>query len=147
MTIERASIGGRANWSGAAFELRLGVQFCVYILVGDAAGLGPGAARRVQLQAPEPVDDLILEFETGTRWAIQAKAGTSVRVEWNSGRPFGKALRQLYHGATSGQTRGAGTHSRATVPPSSTHGDRGPARCCWRAVDACRFVGATVILW
>jgi hypothetical protein len=27
--------GGVANWSGTAFELRLGVQFCVYMLVGD----------------------------------------------------------------------------------------------------------------
>lgn len=99
----RASVGGWANWAGAAFELRLGVEFCVYILVGDAAGLGPGAASRVQLQAPEPVDDLVLEFETGSRWAIQAKAGPSVRVEWNRDRPFGKALRQLYDGATSGQ--------------------------------------------
>ncbi|TET98785.1 MAG: ATP-binding protein, partial [Dehalococcoidia bacterium] len=101
--MERASIGGRANWAGAAFELRLGVEFCVYIMVGEAAGLGPGAARQVQLQAPEPVDDLVLEFETGARWAIQAKAGPSVRVEWNPKRPFGKALRQLYHGVTSGQ--------------------------------------------
>ena len=101
--MERASVGGRANWAGAAFELRLGVEFCVYILVGEAAGLGPGAARCVQLQAPGPVDDLVLEFETGARWAIQAKAGPSVRVEWNPKRPFGKALRQLYHGATSGQ--------------------------------------------
>ncbi len=101
--MERASIGGRANWAGAAFELRLGVEFCVYILVGEAVGLGPGAARRVQLQAPEVVDDLILEFETGTHWAIQAKAGKSVRVEWNPDKPFGKALRQLYAGATSGQ--------------------------------------------
>jgi len=101
--MERASIGGRANWAGAAFELRLGVEFCVYILMGDAAGLGPGAARRVQLQAPEVVDDLILEFETGSRWAIQAKAGQSVRVEWNPRRPFGKALCQLHDGATSGQ--------------------------------------------
>ena len=101
--MERASIGGRANWAGAAFELRLGVEFCVYILVGEAAGLGPGAARQVRLQAPEPVDDLVLEFETGARWAIQAKAGPSVRVEWNPKRPFGKALRQLHHGATSGQ--------------------------------------------
>ena len=65
--MERASIGGRANWAGADFELRLGVQFCVYMLVGDAAGLGPGAACRVQLQAPEPVDDLILEFEIPLR--------------------------------------------------------------------------------
>ena len=81
--MERASVGGRANWAGAAFELRLGVEFCVYILVGEAAGLGPGAARRVQLQAPEPVDDLVLEFETGARWAVQAKAGASVRVEWS----------------------------------------------------------------
>ncbi len=101
--MERASVGGRANWAGAAFELRLGVEFCVYILVGEAAGLGPGAAKRVQLQAPEPVDDLVLEFETGARWAIQAKAGPSVRVEWNPDRPFGKGLRQLYDGATSGQ--------------------------------------------
>jgi len=101
--MERASTGGRANWAGAAFELQLGVEFCVNILVGDAAGLAPGAARRVQLQAPEPVDDLVLEFETGTCWAIQAKAGPSIRVEWNPDRPFGKALRQLYHGATSGQ--------------------------------------------
>ena len=101
--MERASVGGRANWAGAAFELRLGVEFCVYILVGEAAGLGPGAARRVQLQAPEPVDDLVLEFETGARWAVQAKAGASVRVEWSPRRPFGKALRQLYHGAMSGQ--------------------------------------------
>ena len=101
--MERASIGGRANWTGAAFELRLGVEFCVYILMGEEAGLGPGAARRVQLQAPEVIDDLILEFETGTRWAIQAKAGPSVRVEWNPDKPFGKALRQLYNGATSGQ--------------------------------------------
>ena len=97
------SSGGVANWSGAAFELRLGVEFCVYILIGDAAGLGPGAATRVQLQAPEPVDDLVLEFETGTRWAVQAKAGSSVRVEWNPDRPFGKALAQLYRGATGGQ--------------------------------------------
>jgi tetratricopeptide (TPR) repeat protein len=101
--MERASIGGRANWAGAAFELRLGVEFCVYILVGEAAGLGPGAVRSVQLQAPAAVDDLVLEFETGACWAIQAKAGTSVRVEWNPNRPFGKALRQLHHGATSGQ--------------------------------------------
>ena len=91
---DRASLGGRANWAGAAFELRLGVQFCVYILVGDAAGLGPGAARRVQLQAPEPVDDLILEFETGARWALLAKAGSSVRVGCGATRPCGKALRQ-----------------------------------------------------
>lgn len=101
--MERASTGGRANWTGAAFELRLGVEFCVYILMGEEAGLGPGAARRVQLQAPEVIDDLILEFETGARWAIQAKAGPSVRVEWNPDKPFGKALRQLYNGATSGQ--------------------------------------------
>jgi hypothetical protein len=101
--MERASTGGRDNWAGAAFELRLGVEFCVDILVGVDAGLAPGAARRVQLQAPEPVDDLVLEFETGARWAIQAKAGPSVRVEWGPDRPFGKALRQLYHGATCGQ--------------------------------------------
>jgi tetratricopeptide (TPR) repeat protein len=101
--MERASVGGRANWAGAAFELRLGVEFCVYVLVGEAAGLAPGAVRRVQLQAPEAVDDVVLEFETGTRWAVQAKAGKSVRVEWNPNRPFGKALRQLYGGATSGQ--------------------------------------------
>ena len=101
--MERASTGGRANWAGAAFELRLGVEFCVYILIGEAAGLEPGAASCVQLQPPEVVDDLILEFETGARWAIQAKAGPSVRVGWHPGRPFGKALRQLYHGAASGQ--------------------------------------------
>ncbi len=57
----------------------------------------------MQLQAPELVDDLVLEFETGARWVIQAKAGPSVRVEWNRDRPFGKALRQLYHGATGQQ--------------------------------------------
>ncbi|MBU0703507.1 MAG: hypothetical protein KKC18_06530, partial [Chloroflexi bacterium] len=101
--MERSSIGGRANWAGAAFELRLGVEFCVYILVGEYAGLGPGAASRVQLQAPQVVDDLVLEFETGSRWAVQAKAGPSVRVEWNPDRPFGQALRQLYAGAASGQ--------------------------------------------
>ncbi len=99
----RASIGGRANWSGAAFELRLGVEFCLYILIGERAGLGPGALRSVQLQAPEAVDDVVLEFETGARWAIQAKAGKSVRVGWGAKQPFGKALRQLYQGATSGQ--------------------------------------------
>jgi hypothetical protein len=38
-----------ANWAGVAFELRLGVEFCVDILVGDAAGLALGAAHRVQL--------------------------------------------------------------------------------------------------
>jgi len=92
-----------ANWRGAAFELRLGVEFCVYILLGEAAGLAPGAVRTVQLQAPEAVDDLVLEFEHGAKWAIQAKAGSSVRVEWNPERPFGKALRQLYEGATTGQ--------------------------------------------
>jgi hypothetical protein len=100
---DRSSSGGMANWTGAAFELRLGVEFCVYILIGDAAGFGCGAATRVQLQAPEPVDDLVLEFDTGARWAVQAKAGSSVRVEWNPDRPFGKALRQLYDGATSDQ--------------------------------------------
>ena len=97
------SSGGKAQWTGAAFELRLGVEFCVYIVIGDAAGLGPGAATLVQLQAPEPVDDLVLEFETGARWAVQAKAGSSVRVGWNPNRPFGQALRQLYDGAASGQ--------------------------------------------
>ena len=99
--MERASIGGRANWTGAVFELRLGVEFCVYILAGEYAGLGPGAACRLQLQAPEAIDDLVLEFDTGARWAIQAKAGSSVRVEWHPDRPFGKALRQLYRGVAS----------------------------------------------
>jgi tetratricopeptide (TPR) repeat protein len=99
----QASTGGQANWTGAAFELRLGVEFCVYILVGEATGLGPGAASSVQLQAPGAVDDVVLGFETGTRWAVQAKAGKSVRVEWNPDRPFGKALRQLHDGAISGQ--------------------------------------------
>ena len=99
----RASSGGMANWRGAAFELRLGVEFCVYILTGEAAGLAPGAVRSVQLQAPEAVDDLVLEFEHGAKWAIQAKAGSSVRVEWKAKRPFGKALIQLYEDATSDQ--------------------------------------------
>ena len=31
----RASSGGMAIWRGAAFELRLGVEFCVYILLGE----------------------------------------------------------------------------------------------------------------
>ena len=100
--MEPSSTGGRANWAGATFELRLGVQFCVYILVGEYAGLAPGAARRVQFQAPGIVDDLVLEFD-GATWAVQAKSGSSVRVEWSPGSPFGKALRQLYRGATSGQ--------------------------------------------
>jgi len=103
--MNRSSIGGRANWSGAAFELRLGVELCVYILLGENAGLAPGAPRCVQLQAPEPVDDLVLEFEGGARWAIQAKAGPSVRVEWGAERPFGKALRQLYRGASRDQVQ------------------------------------------
>jgi hypothetical protein len=122
---DRSSSGGIANWTGAAFELRLGVEFCVYILIGDAAGLGPGAATRVQLQPPEPVDDLVLEFDTGARWAVQAKAGSSVRVEWNPDRPFGKALRQLYDGTTSGRSclrvgapvlSGAGPRPVLTLP-------------------------------
>ena len=33
--MDRASIGGRANWAGAAFELRLGVQYGIYILMGE----------------------------------------------------------------------------------------------------------------
>jgi hypothetical protein len=99
----RAASGGRANWGGADFELRLGVDLCVDILRGEEAGLAPGAIRHVQPQAPGAIDDLVLEFETGTRWAVQAKAGSSVRVEWNPGRPFGKALRQLYEGVTAGQ--------------------------------------------
>lgn len=100
---KHSTTGGRANWTGAAFELRLGVKFCVDILLGDAAGLDAGAPRLIQLQAPAPVDDLVVEFENGSHWAIQAKAGRSVRVDWNPNRPFGKALRQLYEGATSGQ--------------------------------------------
>jgi hypothetical protein len=92
-----------AMWAGAAFELRLGVEFCVYILTGELAGLAPGAARCVQLQAPQAVDDLVLEFDSGATWAVQAKAGPSLRLEWNPERPFGKALRQLYAGATEGQ--------------------------------------------
>ena len=89
--MEPSSTGGRANWAGAAFELRLGVQFCVYILMGEYAGLAPGAARRVQFQAPGIVDDLVLEFD-GATWAVQAKSGSSVRVEWNPGSPFGHIL-------------------------------------------------------
>ena len=42
------SSGGTASWSGAAFELRLGVEFCVYILIGEDAGFGCGAATWVQ---------------------------------------------------------------------------------------------------
>ena len=32
------SAGGVGGWTGTAFELRLGVEFCVYMLVGDVAG-------------------------------------------------------------------------------------------------------------
>jgi hypothetical protein len=64
--MERASTGGRANWAGAAFELRLGVEFCVNILVGDAAGLAPGAACRVQLlqQAVAAVEEAVGTFRS-----------------------------------------------------------------------------------
>jgi hypothetical protein len=67
--------GGVANWSGADFELRLAVQYCVYMLVGESAGLDAGAVSSVQMQAPEPIDDVVMRFESGTKWAIQAKAG------------------------------------------------------------------------
>lgn len=42
--------GGVGNAVGADFEYRLGVEFCVYILVGDLAGLAPGAVSLVQPQ-------------------------------------------------------------------------------------------------
>jgi hypothetical protein len=95
--------GGVANWSGADFELRLGVQFCVYMLVGDLAGLAPGAVSQVQPQAPEVIDDLVVSFETGAQWAIQAKAG-GLTLSWKPSSRFAEALRQLYTGAvTKGQ--------------------------------------------
>lgn len=96
------SSGGVANWAGAAFELRLGVEFCIHMLVGDVAGLAPGAVSLVQPQAPETVDDLMVRFESGARWAIQAKAGW-VGVSWDTSSPFGQALRQLCRGAAAGQ--------------------------------------------
>jgi hypothetical protein len=62
MKDRREFIGGQANRAGAALELRLGVEFCVMILIGEDAGLAPGRARSVQLQAPEAVDDVVLDW-------------------------------------------------------------------------------------
>jgi hypothetical protein len=104
--MSHASSGGIANWRGASFELRLTVDYCVSALLDEDAALGPGAITTVQLQAPahaEPVDDLIVCFESGDKWAVQAKAGSSAGVSFNPNRPFGKALRQLYSGATGAQ--------------------------------------------
>jgi tetratricopeptide (TPR) repeat protein len=96
------SAGGIAGWSGASFELRLGAEFCAYMLAGEFAGLSTGAVSMIQLQAPEIVDDLVVEFESGDRWAIQAKAG-KLQVSWKESSPFAKALLQLYEGARKGQ--------------------------------------------
>jgi hypothetical protein len=109
-------------WAGAAFELRLAVEFCVYILTGEVASLAPGAVRCVQLQARQAVDDLVLEFEGSATWAVQAKAGPSLRFEWNPKRPFGKAQRQLYAGATGGQSDPS-AESLDRLEPAADHRD------------------------
>jgi|GEM_PF-3172404 len=92
--------GGIAGWAGAAFELRLGAEFCVHMLAGDEAGLSPGAVSQVQPQAPKAVDDMVVRFGSGNIWAIQAKAG-ALSLSWEG--EFGKALRQLFGGVASGQ--------------------------------------------
>ena len=60
----RTTSGGVAGWTGASFEVHLAVQYCAYMLVGDAVGLAPGAVTLVQIQAPEVVDDLVVRFES-----------------------------------------------------------------------------------
>ena len=94
--------GGIAVWSGSSFELRLGAEFCAYMLAGEFAGLSPGAVSMVQPQAPETIDDLVVEFDSGDRWAFQAKAG-KLQISWKETSPFSQALLQLYEGARAKQ--------------------------------------------
>lgn len=109
---EKPSSGGTANWSGLNFEARLAVEYCVYLLLGNEAGLDAGAVERVQLQAPREPDDLVVRFESGATWAFQAKSG-DVGLSWTPGKPFADALLQL-HGAreTSDFNLEPGSHDR-----------------------------------
>ena len=125
---DKSSSGGMAGWSGAAFELRLGVEFCVYILIGEDAGFGCGAATRVQLQAPQPVDDLVLEFDTGTRRAVQANVAPSttppiVIVNWPPWRPPAR-------GGPNSSTRPSNT-SRRPSTFAGTWASRPTLPCRW----------------
>ena len=104
--MSHTSAGGTGSWRGASFELRLAVEFCVNALLDEDADLSPGAIASVQLQAPsqvEAVDDLVIRFESGNKWAIQAKAGSTVPVSFKADQRFGEALKQLYAGACSDQ--------------------------------------------
>ncbi len=71
------------------------------MLAGEYAGLLPGTISMVQPQAPETIDDLVVEFESGDRWALQAKAG-KLQISWKES-PFSQALLQLYEGAKAKQ--------------------------------------------
>ncbi|MBN1323336.1 MAG: hypothetical protein JW986_04960 [Methanotrichaceae archaeon] len=109
--------GGIAPWAGASFELRLGAEFCVYMLAGDEAGLSPGAVSQVQPQAPKAIDDMVVRFGSGNIWAVQAKAG-SLSLSWEG--EFGKALRQLFRGVASGQIDPEDTRDRAILAVEDT---------------------------
>ena len=102
--LKRPDVGGTANWHGARFELRLGVQLGVWMMLGHGAGLAPGPIAKAQIQAPETVDDWVVTFDLGDRWAIQAKGGRT-GLSWDPDSPFGKAIRQLHRAAVDGQIR------------------------------------------
>ena len=114
-TTATENAGGIANWRGAEFETRLGVQYCVWMMLGEAAGLQPGALASAQIQAPQVVDDWVLTFESGDAWAIQAKGG-ALSVSWKPGSRFGKALEQLHDAAQRGQIDAAPlSHARGVL--------------------------------
>lgn len=95
--------GGAANEGGSVYRANLAAWLVVHMLVGRSLPIAfifshrSSGMRRVGLEAPFPVDDLVIEFLGGERSHVQAKT----RVTWNN--VFREAIHSFERGWIAGE--------------------------------------------
>lgn len=111
--------GGNATAAGVSFQAEVGALFAIHMLaerrVDGRLGLGDVRVRSVRFETEAPVDDILVETDSGGWIFIQAKTKLTLSTTPNSelGSIAGQIVRQ-YHACAQGN--GARGWNRALLP-------------------------------